>query len=132
MNRYEYLNQVSEDVRNYVENEIDLTEWVGDRDGLEQHLNDELFCCDSVTGNASGSYTFNTWQAEENIAHAWDLIEEAAEAYGIEPTISCSWDHGAEWWDVAIRCHLLPEAVAAVLDDLEENGAFDDPEADVI
>ena len=53
---YDYLEQVTADVRDYVEQEIDLTEWAGDRDGLEEKLNDDLWTCDSVTGNASGSY----------------------------------------------------------------------------
>lgn len=66
---YDYLEQVTADVRDYVEQEIDLTEWAGDRDGLEEKLNDDLWTCDSVTGNASGSYYCNTWKAEEALAH---------------------------------------------------------------
>lgn len=34
---YDYLEQVTADVRDYVEQEIDLTEWAGDRDGLEEN-----------------------------------------------------------------------------------------------
>ena len=40
---YDYLEQVTADVRDYVEQEIDLTEWAGDRDGLEEKLNDDLW-----------------------------------------------------------------------------------------
>lgn len=39
---YDYLEQITADVRDYVEQEIDLTEWAGDRDGLEEKLNDDL------------------------------------------------------------------------------------------
>lgn len=46
---YDYLEQVTADVRDYVEQEIDLTEWAGDRDGLEEKLNNDLWTCDSVT-----------------------------------------------------------------------------------
>lgn len=35
---YDYLEQVTADVRDYVEQEIDLTEWAGDRDGLEEKI----------------------------------------------------------------------------------------------
>lgn len=66
---YDYLEQVTADVRDYVEQEIDLTEWAGDRDGLEEKLNDDT-----------------------------------------------------------IRCYLLGQAIAAVLDDLEEDGAFEEEE----
>lgn len=114
---YNYLEAVAEDVREYFNNEIDLNEWRGDRDGLEEKLNDDLWTVDSVTGNASGSYTFNTWQAEEYLAHNWDVLEEALAEFGnTENPIA----KGAEWCDVTIRCYLLGQAIAEVLDDLEE------------
>ena len=73
MERYDYLEAVKEDVKNYIEeNDIKVTS--ENRDELEEQLNDDLFCDDSVTGNASGSYTFNTWQAEENLCHNLDLL----------------------------------------------------------
>ena len=120
---YDYLEQVTADVRDYVEQEIDLTEWAGDRDGLEEKLNDDLWTCDSVTGNASGSYYCNTWKAEEALAHNWDLLAEALEEFGQDGTDVLK--EGAEAMDVTIRCYLLGQAIAAVLDDLEENGAFE-------
>lgn len=116
-NNYNYLEAVAEDVREYINNEIDLNEWRGDRDGLEEKLNDDLWIVDSVTGNASGSYTFSTWQAEEYLAHNWDVLEEALAEFGnTENPIK----KGAEWCDVTIRCYLLGQAIAEVLDDLEE------------
>ena len=63
MERYDYFAAVKEDVLNYInENNIEVTS--ENRDEVEQDLNDTLFTCDSVTGNASGSYTFNAWTAE--------------------------------------------------------------------
>lgn len=122
---YDYLEHVTADVKDYVEEEIDLTEWAGNRDGLEEKLNDDLWTCDSVTGNASGSYTFSAYEAEENLAHNWDLLEEALEEFGNEENPISK---GAEWCDVTIRCYLLGQAIAAVLDDLEEEGAFEEEE----
>jgi len=120
MNTYNYLEAVTEDVRQAIADNYDLTEWRGNRDGLEETLNDALWIDDSVTGNASGSYTFSTYQAEENLCHNMELIEEAAEAFGIEPTIQVGYEHGAEWWDVTIRCYYLGQAITTVLDELEE------------
>ena len=60
---YNYLDAVKADVLDYINEEIDLTEWAGLRDKLENHLNDELFVTDSVTGNGSGSYTFSSYKA---------------------------------------------------------------------
>lgn len=54
---YDYLEQVTADVRDYVEQEINLSEWAGDRDGLEEKLNDDLWTCDSVTGTPQGKLT---------------------------------------------------------------------------
>ena len=106
-NTYNYLNAVAEDVREYINNEIDLNEWRGDRDGLEEKLNNDLWIEDSVTGNASGSYTFSTWQAEEYLAHNWEVLEEALAEFGnTENPI----EKGAEWCDVTIRCYLLGQA----------------------
>ena len=122
---YNYFEAVRDDVMEYIENEIDMTEWTENRDGLEEYLNDTLWTEDSVTGNASGSYTCNTWRAEEYLAHNWEEIVETAAEFGIEPKISDGYEYGAEWWDVSIRCRHLGSAIADVLDALEEAGAFD-------
>lgn len=116
MERYDYLEAVKEDVKNYIEeNDIKVTS--ENRDELEEQLNDDLFCDDSVTGNASGSYTFNTWQAEENLCHNLDLLAEACEEFGSSMDIL---KDGAEACDVTIRCYLLNQAISEVLDELEE------------
>lgn len=124
---YNYLEAVTDDVREYIENEIDLADWKGDRDGLEEKLNDDLWTVDSVTGNGSGSYTFSTWQAEENLAHNWDVLEEALAEFGYDENPI---EKGAEWCDVTIRCYLLGQAIAAALDELEEELEEDDEDED--
>lgn len=127
---YDYLEQVTADVRDYVEQEIDLTEWAGDRDGLEEKLNDDLWTCDSVTGNASGSYTFNRVQAQIYVLDGMDELQEAVNEFGIDSeTIGGKFlESDWEYFDVTIRCYLLGQAIAAVLDDLEEEGAFEEEE----
>lgn len=116
---YNYYEAVKNDVREYIENEINLNEWKGNREGLEEKLNDDLWTCDSVTGNASGSYTFNTWQAEENLCHNLDLLEEALDEFGSNKGYLL--ENGAEAADVTIRCYLLGSTIAEVLDELEED-----------
>ena len=118
MKTYDYFEAVKEDVKNYIENEIDIEKALseaGDIDNLKDNLYDDLFCNDSVTGNASGSYTFNTWQAEENLCHNMDLLKEALEGFG------CGIEYlekGAEACDVTIRCYLLSSAISEVIDEL--------------
>lgn len=123
--KYNYFEAVRTDVAEYVYQEINFSDWKENRDGLEERLNEDLWICDGVTGNASGSYTFNTWKAEENLSHNWDEIETVAAEFGIEPTISDGYEHGAEWWDVSIRCYYLGQAIAEVLDEYEAEGAFE-------
>lgn len=116
MERYDYLEAVKEDVKSYIEEEgIKVTS--ENRNELEEQLNDDLFCNDSVTGNASGSYTFNTWRAEEYLCHNLDLLAEACEGFGSSMDIL---KDGAEACDVTIRCYLLNQAISEVLDELEE------------
>lgn len=126
MTNYNYLEAVTSDVLDYIKEEINLDEWKGNREGLEEKLNDELWTVDSVTGNASGSYTFNTWEAEENLAHNWDLLAEALDEFGQNGTDVLR--QGAEAMDVTIRCYLLGQAIAEALDELEEELAEDDEE----
>lgn len=111
MEKYDYLEAVKEDVREYIKNEIDLLKFE-DKDELSEYLNDHLFIEDSVTGNASGSYTFNAWQAEENLCHNWDLLKEALEELDSSANIL---DKGPEMCDVIIRYYLLPQAISEVL-----------------
>ena len=128
MERYNYLEAVAEDVREYINEEINLDEWRGDREGLEQDLYDDLFISDSVTGNASGSYYCNTWKAEEALCHNLDLLGEALSGFGSDPEYLLK--NGAEAADVTIRCYVLGSAISEVLDELEAEGAFDEVEED--
>lgn len=107
--KYNYLESIKEDVKDYIkENYNDIT------DVIEENLYDELFDEDSITGNASGSYTFNTWKAEENLAHNLDLLNEACETFGCTPKLE-----NPEWCDVTIRCYLLGEAIGESLNELQ-------------
>ena len=120
--RYNYLSSVKSDVMDFISHEINLSDF-SSRECLEQYLNDELFTNDSVTGNGSGSYTFNTWQAEENICHNLDLLAEALEESGCDKNYL---KKGAEACDVTIRCYLLGQAINEVLDEMDLN--FDEEE----
>lgn len=118
MEQYDYLEQVTSDVKDYVNWEIDTHDYE-DREELADDLRDRLFNNDSVTGNASGSYYCNAWKAEEALCHNLDLMVEAYEEFGGMPSMD---DFSAEEADVAIRCYLLPQAIEAALDELEDEG----------
>lgn len=116
--KYYYLTAIKEDVKDYINDEITISDY-SDRDELESYLNDELWNCDSVTGNASGSYYCNSYKAESAVAHNWDMLADALTEFGetdINPI-----EKGAEWCDVTIRCYLLSSAISEVLDSMEQN-----------
>lgn len=114
---YDYYDAVKEDVKNYIDDELTLSNY-NDKNELAQYLQDFLWAEDSVTGNASGSYTFNRYDAEENLCHNWDILEEIAEDWG---TASLDF-FNPESLDVSIRCYFLNNAISEVLDDMEDNG----------
>lgn len=127
MERYNYREAMCEDIRDYIRDEINLEEYRGLRDELEEMLNDDLRVTDSVTGNASGSYFFSAWKAEEAITHNWDLLEEALWAFGDVDATPIK--KGAEWCDVTIRRYLLNKCIKLVLDEFaDELEPLDDEE----
>lgn len=112
---YDYYETIKNDIKEYIkEHDIDVTSEDFDRDDLCNRL----WVSDSVTGNASGSYTFSAWQAEENLCHNWDLLEEALEEFGQTDTNIL--EKGAEWCDVTIRCYLLDQCLDEVIDEIKE------------
>ena len=124
---YDYREHIMDDIRDYISNNVDLEEYRGRRDDLEQELNDDLWVADSVTGNASGSYYCNAYKAEEALCHNWDLLADALEEFGGDFDVL---RQGPEACDVTIRCYLLGECLSTVLDELEDEGAFDEDEED--
>lgn len=123
---YDYREAMQQDIRQAISENIDLADYRKDRDGLEEYLNDNLFCDDSVTGNASGSYTFNSYTAGEYVKDNIDLCREALQEFCVEAdTIAEKFlDEEWEYFDVTIRCYLLGECISSVLDEMEENGDF--------
>lgn len=107
MEKYNYYEEVAEDVREYVNSEIDVKDY-SDREELEEHLNDTLWTNDSVTGNGSGSYWCNSWKAEEALCHNLDLYAEAERNFDTDSDVIIRNLESAETCDVIIRCYLLP------------------------
>ena len=118
---YNYLEAMKNDIREYIEeNEIEINQ--DNRDEIEEQLNEDLWINDSVTGNASGSYTFNSYKAKQNLEGNEDLVREMCQEFCIDAeTIADKFlNEEYEYFDVSVRCYLLGQAIAAVLDDIEE------------
>ena len=119
MERYDYRQAVKDDIRQYIDDNADMIEGTlndcSDFDEFEQMLNDILWLEDSVTGNASGSYTFSRWKADENLCHNLDLVSDAYDEFGCTPDY-----FNPEAIDVTIRCYLLGECLSDVLDEMHD------------
>lgn len=125
MNKYDYETSIYNDVRDYIVEhlqDLDYSELLyidSDKSRFIEDMQEEMFTADRVTGNGSGSYTFNTWEAEENLCHNMDLLKEALEEFGCDITYL---EKGAEACDVTIRCYLMP----GILDDYVHSLEFYD------
>ena len=124
MARYNYYEAVKNDIREYLNDDY---EWerieerdITTADELCEYLNDELWIDDSVTGNGSGSYTFNRYVAKEYVEDNLDLVREMVQAFCIDADTLCEHflDEDYEWFDVSIRCYVLGECIADVVSEM--------------
>ena len=117
MKKYNYLERIKKDVRNFIE-ENNITVTVDNRKEIEEQLNDMLWNDDDITGNETGSYFRNAGIAADTLAFNWALLDEALDAFGYENINPIK--KGVEWCDVLIRCYLLPQAIAEVIEEICE------------
>ena len=119
---YNYLEAMVDDIKDYIDENINLDEFE-DRQELEEKLNDDLWTEDSVTGNGSGSYTFDRHKSYENVQgdlDAMDYIRDLVSEFGVDAeTVAEKFlDEDYEYWDVSIRCYLLGQAIGEALNEL--------------
>ena len=117
---YDYMESMVDDIKEYIEENIDAAEFE-DRDSLEEQLNDDLWAEDSVTGNGSGSYTFDREKAKGYVIDNMDLVTEMADEFGVDnKTLGEKFkEQDWEYFDVSIRCYLLGQAIGEALDQLD-------------
>ena len=121
---YSYYDSMREDILDRIAWDYSLEEILeklDDIDDWKEQLNDELWTDDGVTGNASGSYTFNSYKAQEYVTDNIDLCREALSEFCSDAdTIADHFLSGDwEYFDVTIRCYILYSVVSELLDDLE-------------
>lgn len=121
-----YYNEVIDDARTYLEENADMY-----LHATENELYNDFLSADSITGNASGSYYCNSYQAKEMVL---GNIEEVAEIYyenydmedfGME-IYNAAW----ETIDVKARCGVLMYVIPDLLSELQSNREVDDDEED--
>lgn len=125
MKSYNYLEAVTADVIDFIREEVNSSDYEN-REALSEFLNDELWICDSVTGNASGSYTFNSYKAKEFVFADPDTVSEALKEFCVEAaTISEKFlNQDWEYFDVTARCYVLGHAIEAAIDSIKNELEF--------
>ena len=118
MEKYNYEDAMREDIRAYLNENWEKGKRISDED--RETLHDNMFVSDSVTVNASGSYTCNAWEAEENVCHNLDLLGEALDEFCVEGETLREKMSG-EWADVTIRCYLLGQVEGEIFDEWNDN-----------
>lgn len=104
---YDYEENVKSDIidalkENHEEVISDLnTIW---EERTKQKRLDKMRIDDSVTWNASWSYTFNSYQARENLERNEELVENCVNEFCID--MAKHWND-YEYLDVSVRCYLL-------------------------
>lgn len=111
MNLQDYKEQIKQDLREYAQ------DCRGGCSDMET-FHDWAYLADSVTGNGSGSYTFNSRQAVENIKDLIfsDELLEMFEDFGYDRV---PFEKGPEYIDVSIRCFLLDECISEIEEELK-------------
>ena len=112
MNIYDYKQEIKADLLTHAEDSKGYCESMED-------FRDSAWCSDTVTGNGSGSYTFNTYKAQENLKTLiWsEELLEMFEEFGYDRV---PLEKGAEYIDVSVRCFLLDECISEIEDEIKE------------
>jgi hypothetical protein len=120
----DYRTEVKEAIEEYMND----NEWAynmadyTDVEDFEQHLYDDMFIADEITGNASGSYFCNSNEAKEAVLYDMGTVREALIEFGCSAEeigdrfLNEDW----EWLDVTARCYVLGEALGDWIRDHEE------------
>lgn len=120
---YNYREAVTADIIDYIRANIATADFIN-REDFAEWLNDDLWTADNVTGNASGSYTFNAYKAKEYIFSDPDTVAEALREFCVEAEVIAEHFLNTDWeyFDVTARCYVLGECIESALDFLDNEG----------
>ena len=125
---YNYYTAIKEDIYNELLETPELLEnytaddFNDDLESIFDSLDDDLMYSDAITGNGSGSYTFNRWQAREYVFENYDLAREVLTEGLVEKEeiADIFLDEDFERLDVFIRCYLLHSVLLEVLEEIRD------------
>lgn len=116
-----YFEQVKKDIKTWIQDNDWKIDTEADLDEIAEDLNEALWCEDSVTGNGSGSYTFDKEEAKENVLNDMETVTEALKEFCVsaEEIGNRFLNEDWEWLDITARCYVLNQAIWAILEEKE-------------
>ena len=133
---YDYEEAVRSDIKDYILENYDRNDLADfdDEDDFKDCLIDILVNKDSITGNASGSYYFNSYKAQEALNGNMDLLRDVCEELDLSnEEVGERFLYGDfEYFDRIVRCYIVTcyivtctNVIGDVVDELlEENNDF--------
>lgn len=119
INYQNFLDEVRADLKGMIIDYYPTRKQLEESD--TETIYDEAFISDSVTGNGSGSYYFNTWKSRENVINNEEVVEEMIGEFDVDMN-----EHWNDWeyLDVSCRCYLLGQIdIEELIEEIkEENG----------
>ena len=118
---YDYRKAMIQDIKDYIwMNDLQPEEGMS-RDDYIDHLTDELWDKDEITGNGFNYYDTEE-KCEEYVCHNLKLFFEALSEWGtslndLPPTL---YEEPARYMDSTIRCYLLSECLNTIFSKDEE------------
>lgn len=114
---YNYIQETRKAVEDYLaENQIEPKDFAS-KDEMYDYVHDECWIADSVTGNASGSYTCDRAKAREYVQGNETLLSDALEE--IEGDYKRALND-PEYADVTIRCYVLGDVVGQIVQEFKD------------
>lgn len=145
MLEYDYVENVKEDVKDFLEENPpyikdyadcikcekvsdngDCEYFFEDLCDLKEDLNNDLWINDSVTGNGSGSYTFNSNEAKEYfLSGGMEILKDVVNEGFLTPEEFVEYFTTENWesLDVTCRCFVLYTAIDEAVDEWAEHYA---------
>jgi len=116
---YNYLEAVKNDVRFAINEGRVYIDYDNDIDDIIISVEDALWADDEVTGNESGTYTFDKEKAKGYVSENLDLLADAIDAFDCreeagKKLVYKDW----EYFDVIIRLYVLSQAIREVVEEV--------------
>ena len=120
-NKYDYVKAMTEDIINYVNDNITLSDY-DNKDDLFEALNDDMWAEDEITGNGCYGYDDND-VVKQYVSDNADLLREALQEFctPFDEIAKRFLDGDYKYFDCTIRCYVLGWAIDEAIKQLDVN-----------